>query len=599
MRRCPIVTAGTLALLATAAAAQQPGIELKLETQTLELGEAVSVRLVCTNTGVPRTPETAVPDGLSLKLVNSTPSSSSYTDVINSRMSRTTTYTFAMRLTAVKVGTYTLGPITIEAGGNTYQSSPVSIVVLKSDTVSTPRGDQIMFAEIEVDPRSLYVTGSYTARLTIGIRQVEIDGRTFEKDWVRTLLRGGAQLSIFRGGDWNRDRTSLPDSAGVHHDYEFLEATVERRAEEVGQTLVGPVFLKVDYPTAVRLGSFRRFEISDTRRETARADAVTIEVKAPPEEGRPPDYTGAIGRYSMEVTAKPLRVHQGAPVTLTVSISGFPLRGVAGPKLTRHPELASRFDYAGEEPLGDVEGDAKVFRRAIFPKQVGEQAIPPISWSFFDPREERYVTLSSEPIAIVVYPAPATRATIAVPDDLERAPEVTSLTVLTGGISPNFVDVDAALANQSFVLTGPWIGTLVMSPLAWIVVTAVMRHRERLRSDAGLARRRRARRKARTRIRRALSHGDSVRQMHGLADSLTGYLSDRFGLPPGTLTPAEVHAHLVLHKVEEVTASEIMRFLEACDAVRYAPTAVSDLSTSQTAENVDRWIRQIEEGVLS
>ena len=86
MRRCPIITAGTLAWLATAVAAQQPGIELKLETQTLELGEAVSVRLVCTNTGVPRTPETAVSDGLSLKLVNSTPSSSSYTDVINGRM---------------------------------------------------------------------------------------------------------------------------------------------------------------------------------------------------------------------------------------------------------------------------------------------------------------------------------------------------------------------------------------------------------------------------------------------------------------------------------------------------------------------------------
>jgi hypothetical protein len=65
------------------------------------------------------------------------------------------------------------------------------------------------------------------------------------------------------------------------------------------------------------------------------------------------------------------------------------------------------------------------------------------------------------------------------------------------------------------------------------------------------------------------------------------------------LTPAEVHAHLVLHKVEKATASEIMRFLEVCDAVRYSPDAEGDLSTSQAAENVDRWIRQIEEGARS
>jgi len=168
--------------------------------------------------------------------------------------------------------------------------------------------------------------------------------------------------------------------------------------------------------------------------------------------------------------------------------------------------------------------------------------------------------------------------------------------VLTGGISPNSVDADLALADPSFTLTGPWIGALVVPPLAWVVVAVVMRHRARLVSDTHFARRRRARREARARIRCALRHGDPVRQVHGLADSLTGYICDRFDLPSGTLTPAEVRSHLIFNKVEVATAREIMDFLEVCDAARYAPDTIGDLSRLQAAESVDRWIRQIDEG---
>ena len=157
---------------ASIAAAQEPGCELQLETQTLELGEAITVNLTCTNTAAPASPpRLTLPDGLDLKLLSSSPSASSFTQIINGRRSRRSTYTYALRLTAVREGRYTLGPIAVTAGGRTYHTKPVSVVVRATDASSVAQGDRYMFADLEVGPRSLYVTETFEATLTFGIRK--------------------------------------------------------------------------------------------------------------------------------------------------------------------------------------------------------------------------------------------------------------------------------------------------------------------------------------------------------------------------------------------------------------------------------------------
>ena len=580
---------------ARAAPAQQPWLELKLDASTLELGEAVSFELVCTNIGRPDTPQAAVPDGLDLKLLNTVPSKGSFTQIVNGRMSQRTTYKYAMRLTALKEGTYTFGPVSVVADGKTYETQPVQIVVRDTQIMSVPRGDRYVYAELEVEPRSLYVTQTYTATLTFGIRKVEIGGRVYRMDLLRDVLdQRASQLSVFSDGQVRRTERWLRDSAGTRHRYEVFTVTKEIRAEEVGEILVGPVFLKLNYPTALRRGFFGSHDITRARKETARNDAVTVEVKAPPEGGRPNGYTGAIGRFTMNVSAKPTRVEQGQPITLTVAIEGTPLEGIAGPDLTQQPELISRFDFTADELVGDLERGAKVFRRALFPKQVGEQTVPSISWSFFDVLQERYVTLTSEPVPITVDPPPATTTTIIMPAQGDLAPEGTALTVLTGGISPNYVDAEAVLANQVFTFTPSWIASLIASPLVWLIVTAAARHRARLRTDTGLARRRRARRRALTRIGQALRRDRAEHQVNGLAETLRGYVADRFGLPGGTLTPGDVKTLLTENGIDATVAAAISDFLEKCDAVRYASGTLDALTPSDAADEVRRWIKRLE-----
>jgi len=585
------------ALLATQARAQQAAVKLVVPPGPVEVGEVIDAQLVCTNTGTPSRPSIAKREGLDVRLLSDSPMVSRQTTIINGRRSSRVTHTFNLRVIARKPGKLLLGPIHVEADGKRYKAEAVPVSVSKP-TDPGPRGDQYVIATLDVQPRQLYVTESYTATLTIGIRKVVLNGREYEIDMLRQVLDlSASQISIFGGGQATRSERWIEDSAGRRNKYEFYRVTRRMTAEEAGTIEIGPIFLKADYPTAVRRGFFGRPEISRTRRETARADAVEVTVLDPPLDSRPADFTGAIGRYSITAVVKPDRVELGQPVTLTLTIKGSPIEGVAGPDLAAIPELRSRFDFTQDELVGDLEDGAKVFRRALFPRQAGEQTVPFITWSYFDTKREEYVTLETEPIDIVV-DAPAQSSDRPPAFDLpEPRRDATTLTVVSGGIAPNYVDASTVLADQSTTLVSPAVATtLLLPPIACLGVAASWRRRQRLSSDRGYARARRAATKATTAVRRALNEPRPADRLSGIAVALSMFVSDRFNAPQATPTAAECAQTLRERGYNDQLVESVTEFLEQCEALRYAPSAAESVSPQDAARDVRAWIRTIDRG---
>lgn len=593
MRRAAAILIPLVAV--SVAAAQQPGVELRIDSQVLEVGEVTDLQLVCVNTAQPGAPKGVVPDGLEVNLANSSPSMNSRTSMINGRTTKRIEYIFSLRLTALRAGTYELGPFTVDAGGKTFETDPVKIQVNDVQEDTRAPGDRFVFVEIEVEPTTLYVTESYTAKMTLGVRKVVINGRTIPLNLLRNVVDiARSQFSVFSTGRPSSDTVTLTDSRGQAHQYELTTVQMTLRAETVGETRVGPVFVSARYPTDVRRGFFGSYEVTRSRKETARAQAVTVTVKGPPEEGRPADYDGAVGKYKMSVDATPKRVEQGKPVTLTITISGSPLESISGPNLATHAELASRFDYTKDELVGDVEGRRKVFRRAIFPRQAGAQTIPPISWSYFDSKLEKYVTLKSPPITLTVDPAVQGTTTFSMTDPATNGSKGAKLTVLTGGIERNYVDTGEVLASHAFVMTPSWIAVLSAPPALWLCVTIGVKRRRRLKGDVALARRRRAQRDAHARLAAAGRRTGEDERRAALAEAVKGYVCDRFNLPPGELTPPEVAATLDAHGVDQELAGNVVSFLDTCNAAQYAPGAMDAASLDRAANDVRTWIRQIE-----
>lgn len=580
------------------AAAQDSTAEITFESTVLEVGETVDGQLVLTNTGEPDAPSLVAPPGLELLLTSPRPSQNSQMSIINGRRSQRVSYIYSLRLTAKKEGVHTIGPLTVSAGGAAYRTNAVTINVRPASTAARALGDQYIFAKIDVSPTSLYVTQSFTATLTIGIRKLEIDGRLTDVGSLLQFIDGrSSELSIF-GTNFSSSEMSLNDSSGVKHPYLIYKNSKEMRGEQVGALSVGPVFLKMNYPTRLRRGFFGDVEASQSRKEIARADAIPVVVKGPPDQGRPADYTGAIGTFQFRTQATPQRVELGRPFTLSLLIRGAPLDGLAAPDLSRYSELASRFDFAVDELTGDKEGDAKVFRRAIFPKQQGEQTIPALTWSYFDPAAEKYVTLTSDPIPVIVDPPPAgSESTLAeVPGAADNGKN--GLTVLTGGIAPNYVDPQDVLVNHAFSPASLFVvAWFVLPPVVWLGITLVTLHLRRLQLDSGFARARSARTAASKRIRAALNQPDTAQQWAELAHAVTGFVCDRLNLPPGERTPEEVRVILQEHGLDESRTREIVDFLERCSAVRYAPGSVGSSSPADMTSTLQQWLGVIERSV--
>lgn len=585
-------------LLAVAANARaQEGCALRLDQRVLELGEMIPAELVCVNIPQPDTPQTTVPDGLDLRLLSAVPSQMSQTSIINGRVTRESRYTFSLQLTGMREGAYTLDPIRVDAEGKTYETEPVQVVVRRTELASAAKGDRLVFVELNVEPTTLYVTQEYTASLTIGIRKVVIGGRSYDVDLLRQVLDlRSSQLSIFSGGQARQSEITLTDAQGEQHSYVVYRVDQRVRADDIGTERIGPVFIKARYPTAVARTVFRRLESTDFENVFARAEAVDVTVKGPPVQGRPDSFTGAVGRYLFDVTVKPTHIEQGEPVTMTFTIQGAPLEGVAGPNLAAHPELTSRFDFVQDELVGDVEGGAKTFRRAIFPKQAGEQTVPAIEWSYFDPNNERYVTLKSDPVAISVdRKSGGSESTVALLPRAESEADAPTLTVVAGGLAANYVDPDLVLADAGISVKAPvLIGVLALPPVLCLVVTLTSRHRARLRGDVGFARRRRARAKAEATIRRAMGNGAPPERLALLGDAMTGYLCDRFNVSSAALTPAEARDVLKSQRVDGALTDEVVEFLSTCDAVQYAPGLADNLPTAQACDRVRDWIKRIE-----
>src|SRR5438105_8939443 len=144
------------------------------------------------------------------------------------------------------------------------------------------------------------------------------------------------------------------------------------------------------------------------------SDPVALTVKPLPP-NPPPNFSGAVGNFTMTVDAKPKTVQVGDPITVTSTING---RGnfdrMNGPALEeeggwhKYPP-SSKFKQ--DDDVG-ISGE-KTFEMVIAPNEK-KPAVPPLIFAYFDPSKENYVTLRSDAVPIQVEggaaPAPSVAA---------------------------------------------------------------------------------------------------------------------------------------------------------------------------------------------
>jgi hypothetical protein len=148
-----------------------------------------------------------------------------------------------------------------------------------------------------------------------------------------------------------------------------------------------------------------------------------------PDQGRPPGFSGAIGKFQVSGNATPDAVGVGEPVTLRFTVTG---QGnfdyVRSPTLSADPAWKP---YAPTSKINYQDQDEshthamKVFEQALIPRKNGTLQLPSATFSYFDPATKQYVNVPVllPPVTVTgeMAPAPAVAAAAST-DTGSRAP---------------------------------------------------------------------------------------------------------------------------------------------------------------------------------
>jgi hypothetical protein len=181
------------------------------------------------------------------------------------------------------------------------------------------------------------------------------------------------------------------------------------------------------------------FEIKDDKIQT---NSGSIEIKPLPETGRPANFTGGVGQFTMESSITPSKNKVGEPFTFEVQVKGLGnFDRVQPPEIEKMPEWDIHQPSVDVNALDEVGLSAeKTFRYVLIP-QAPVTRTPAVAFSYFDPTTEKYVTLKADPRLVSVggnsmlsqAPSPS-RAQMGAPSGAMLSPaEAGNLTRLSSG----------------------------------------------------------------------------------------------------------------------------------------------------------------------
>ena len=297
---------------------------------------------------------------------------------------------------------------------------------------------------------------------------------------------------------------------------------------------------------------------------------ITIKVLPLPEAGKPAEFTGGVGQFTLTAALDHASTTNGEPVNLTVKLNGTGnLRMIEPPKVASVSGLKiltpeTKDDVHVED--GSVRG-GKTFRFPIIPQGDGKFEVPAIKVAYFDPESKGYKTLSAGPFTFSASGS-ATSAPVA---------EASGLKVL--GTDIDYIKPDAT-ALDALSMDPPWWPNVTMLLALASIGFAVgyRNHSQRLQSDRGYARMSRSAGLVKRRLKQAeqlLKKHDEKGFHAELSRALLGYLGDRFNLDTPALTRDQLRSALTERSVATPTIDALFDVVDRCEVARFSPEAAS------------------------
>ncbi|NND10875.1 MAG: protein BatD [Flavobacteriaceae bacterium] len=564
--------------------------EAKVSKKSLGVNERLRVDFEMNKDG-----DNFVPPSFSDFTVVGGPSQSISNSWVNGKRSYSKSYTYY--LAPKKKGTFTIKQASVEIDGEIYKTLPVTIKVKtavdkpKDGNNASYEASENIHLVAEVSKNSPYLNEPITVvyKLYVGPNTGvdnwrETDTPRYNDFWSQNIDIKGIKVTPgkYKGEDYRyvilRKAVLYPQKTGkLEIEPLVLDVTVKvptNRRDIFGGRLMKQIHLPVS------------------------AGRRSINVKPLPE-GKPSDFTGAVGDFDFKVTTSKTQLDASESLQARVEVSGK-----GNLKLFELPKLNLPSSLEVYEPehsenvrtnLGGMRGKT-ADSYTVVPQFQGKYPIPSISFSYFDLETESYKRISSEEIVIDVLNGPVNNATS---DNNLITGNVKQRVVLSNEqfafvkSNPNLTAINSPVFFKTTVF---WASLL--SPLLLIPLTIVfMKKRDERLNDVEGNRIRKADRLARKYLveaKRSMGNKDDFYE--ALERSLHNYLKAKLNIETSDLSKDRIQSLLSGKQAVPDTITEFIGLLKSAELARYTPFSKVEMQqdyrkAAKTISAIDKQIR--------
>ena len=514
---------------------------------------------------------------------------------INGKQSSSYNCTYTYVLMPRENGTYTIGSASIRVDGKSYttKSLPIEVITEKqsagsadSGSKSTPAkpesriGKDDILLRLKVSSTDLYKGESLRASLVlytrVSVEQIEsLTMPPFDGFWSQELTFDNAPSREEYNGR-------------VYETYKITELLLS--PQESGTIVIPEAVMNARVQVVVQdnrhydpiFGGRQVYRVS---RELKSAP-VTINVKEFPA-GAPHSFNGAVGRFSLRSTMPEAEIDANSADQLELTLSGTGnLKFITAPKIT----LPESFEVYDTKVVDNVMLTASgtsgsiTYTYPFVARASGVFTIPSVEFSYFDPAENSFKTLATEPFTIEVKDdgtASAVASTHSVGYSNYGGPMRQldrDIRFMHTGALPN-------KAASAFILTPLYWLAVVLIVALFIVAYVVLRKRINDRNNTVARRMRHADKVAVQRLRMAeryMAQGNRHSFYEEMLHALWGYIGDKFNIPVSSLTKEKIREELYRRNVAEATAEQFCEIISRSEEAQYAPSATGEMSDVYT-----------------
>jgi hypothetical protein len=555
---------------------QDISVETATDKREAVVGESITFQIIVRGTTEVEDPGSVEMDGFSVSYYGKRDLSNTSITIVNGKMSQVVDHTIVCQYTLVpqRTGNLTIPSVLVKVQGKSQMTDPIDVQVSKATETADYR------LRVTLSKNSCYVGEKLAMTVT----------------WYFSKKVGNPvfNVPVFDDGNFNVLESSSQAAGAQYVNVNLGSQQINARFNQansgfstvvIDRILIPRISGSFEIPAATvqfqgssgkpRGYDFFGNEVYDYKQYVIPSNALTLNVLPVPQAGKPANYSGLIGSFSLDAVASPVDVQVGDPITLTLTLRGKGnIEDARLPALDRIPALTKDFKIPKEMSPGEAGDGAKTFTQTLRALRPDVASIPAIEIPYLNSQTGKYEYARSRVIPIRVAQATKNLTT----SDIEGASDTgiaREVEVFASGIAHNYEGPDV-LKNQTYGLvafvTNPLYLLVLLFPVfGYIALFAATRmyHLSKVPQTSKKVS------KVIDKMKRLCADSappanDASSRLSGLLDLFKEYLGLKLGQKGATITYRDIEDPLASRGVSEETLKSVKEIFTACEAASYA-----------------------------